>query len=184
MRLKSLIRHTTYAAAILASGSAIAQTLNVETPTPSEQTTGDSIKGTTYGLWNVVCVEDQKCVASTSLAKKNEQGQSRKVVEVRIERVADKRTIYVQLPSGVLIKPGVSIRLGEASISLDYIMCATSYCLAAAEMTDESIDLMRKAPDMKVILVMAPNQKTKVPTKGSFDFSLEGSGAALDDIKQ
>ena len=182
VRITSIMFFAAFFIGGIVSTALEAQTLNVEAPAASDQTTGNLPKRTTFGLWNVTCLEKQKCIASSALAKKDAQGQSKKIIEVRVESVAGKRTIYVQLPTGVLIKPGVSLLLGDASISLDYLMCGTSYCLASSEVTDDSMALMRKAPDMKVIIVMAPNAKTKVPTKASFTFSMEGSGAAMDEL--
>lgn len=166
------------------STSAQSQTLNVDPPPQTESTSSDAVSGTTFGLWNVVCVETGKCVASTALAKKDAQGADKKIVEVRVESFDGKKTIYVQLPTGLLIKPGVQIALGDAVTELEYVMCGPTACLAAAEINDKTLDDLRKAPDMKVIAVFAANSKTKKPTKGAFNFSLEGSGAALDAIAQ
>lgn len=173
-----------YAASVFFAQITQAQTLNVDAPPAQEDATAAPSNGQTFGLWNVICIEKGKCIASTALAKKDAQGQAKKLVEVRVESIDGKRTIYVQLPTGIVVKPGVQLELGEATINLEYLMCGPAFCLASAEMTDQSLVDIKKAPDMKVVAVFAPNAKTKTPTKGAFKFSLDGSGAAIEALAQ
>lgn len=159
-----------------------AQTLNAEPAPVVGSAEIDLTKAVTFGLWNAICVDTAKCIASTALAKKDDQGNATKLIEVRVENIKGKKTIYVQLPTGLLIKPGLEIVIGENILQLDYLMCGPMACLAGAEMQDKTLVDFKKATDMQIVAVFAPTEKTKKPTKRSFKLSMEGSGAALGAI--
>lgn len=165
--------------------SAFAQTLNAntqaveETPAPADSTTNAA---QVFGLWTVRCMDATSCVASTSLARKDENGNPQRVAEVRIASTAENRTIAFQAQPGVLIRPGVEVKVGDQTARLQYLLCTPGACLARSLLSDELYDAIKTGDVMNVTIALPPSQGN--PARGvTLDIALDGSSAALNAIE-
>jgi invasion protein IalB len=169
--------------AMLGASVCVAEVLNPQpdAAAPAATESSDSAKADVkkFGLWNVSCVAEMRCVASTALVKKNSSDKIKKVAEVRIIKDGDATNVAVQIPAGVLIRPGVNLTAGDVSVKLDYSLCGSAFCIASALMTEDSLAALKAASEMKVVVVAAPNAKLKSPQKITFNFKLDGSADAL-----
>lgn len=164
---------------------AFAQTLNATPPAAEEApapTANAADAAQVFGLWTVRCMDATSCVASTSLARTDANGNPQRVAEVRIASRGNDRTIAFQSQPGVLIRPGVEIKVGEQTARLQYLLCTPGSCLARALLSDELYDAIKSGDVMNVTVALPPSQGN--PARGvTFDIALDGSSAALNAIE-
>lgn len=159
-----------------------AQALNSTAKAAPKTEAESAMKDQVFGLWNVKCLSEKQCVASTTLAKNDANGKPQKIVEVRVASSNGKRGLYIQIPSGVLIRPGVEMEINDKTVKLDYTVCNPSFCVASGELTDDLFSDIKKSSGMKISVISAPTQASKDPSKVTFEFKLDGSGSAMKAI--
>jgi invasion protein IalB len=173
--------------ALAAAPVAYAETLNAPSPdttAPEEAAPqADPNAAQVFGLWQVRCADTGRCIAATSLANKDPEGKVRKIVEVRISSNEGKRDIVVHMQSGVLIRPGIEVMVGDQVAKLEYTMCNRGFCVAGAPLSEEMYTALKKSDVMKAAVVIAPSAKKPDPQKIEFTFKLDGSGDALKAIE-
>jgi invasion protein IalB len=173
---------------LAAAPFAYAETLNTPAPdaAASEEAApqADPNEPQVFGLWQVRCGDTGSCVASTSLANKDPEGKIRKVVEVRISTNDGKRNLVVNIQSGVLVRPGIEVTVGDQVAKLEYTVCNPGFCIAGAPLSDDMYTAIKKSDVLKAAVAMAPSAKNPKPQKIEFTFKLDGSGAALKAIER
>ena len=145
---------------IAATNSVTFQPIQAEAATRTEKT---------FGSWAVVCVEPDKgakaCSMTQSQMRINQQtGERRLVLRLAISEKKDQeQTQIFFVPTGVLIKEGVRVALGDAKpIILPYTFCGPRVCVASTSIDAKGIRALQSSKTASVTYVLGSKKQAQV----------------------
>jgi invasion protein IalB len=175
------------AAALMACAfaSAACATEPPKTPAPGAQKSQDNAQAPstpkivrtetiTYDNWTVSCAyldrrgAKPRCSAVLRIAEKI-NNVPRVIFTWIIGEQKSKIVSVLSMPPGVLIAPGVDVKIGADSVkTYSYSLCASDHCEAIVPMSATIIAQLKRAPTVEVTIIGLRGQSVKftVKTKG------------------
>ena len=152
-------------------------------PSPSEPAKVRRTETIVDDNWTVTCAEtDQggakrQCSAILKIAQSDKNGAQRVVFTWVIGRQDGKLVSALSMPSGVLIPPGVQIKIGDKETrKLGYSLCEPDHCEALLPLDDPIVKSLDAAATTEVTIYAANGAGAK------FTVNMKGFTQALADL--
>ena len=152
-------------------------------PSPSEPARVRRTETIVDDNWTVTCAEtDQggakrQCSAILKIAQSDKNGAQRVVFTWVIGRQDGKLVSALSMPSGVLIPPGVQIKIGDKETrKLAYSLCEPDHCEALLPLDDPIVKSLDAAATTEVTIYAANGAGAK------FTVNMKGFTQALADL--
>jgi invasion protein IalB len=136
-----------------------------------------------FDKWSFQCMEragQGRCYVETVI--RQNKPKVRDVVALRLSQIGDAVEASVSTPNGVKLDRGVSLVVGEETISTNYAVCGPESCTALLAQQDALTGLMREQNEMAVVFHVFASPEDGGEREIKIPVSLAGFASAYEQL--
>lgn len=166
----------------------VAGLVSASSQAPAQQpdpAANSKVEISTFEGWTVTCRIPEKagtpraCSAVLRIFQTDPSSQQSRAIFGWVIGMRDKKPVGVfQLPTGVLIQPGVSVQIGKDTKTMPYSQCAPMGCEAVVAMDDGFNKAVSAAQSIDATIVSTDGKALK------FTINTKGFARALSEIQK
>ena len=136
-----------------------------------------------FDKWSFQCLEragQGRCYVETVI--RQNKPKVRDVVVLRLSQIGDAVEASVSTPNGVKLDRGVSLVVGEETVSANYAVCGPESCTALLAQQDALTGLMREQNEMAVVFHVFASSEDGGEREIKIPVSLAGFASAYEQL--